>query len=186
MVGEASKNFTVEVEDNLLIVIFIIFSFIHIIYHCYPYYQVEDEATEPPNFSHAPMNRTVREGDSATFDCRVTSYSRPHIKWLKKVEAMDTGFNLSEVILVGASRQPIILIIAIIIMIIMIITMIIMIITIIITMIIMIIIGDPCGCGQVPTDPQQQRDPHHLGGRDSKSAAVKVPFLTIIKKPAPF
>ena len=142
---------------------------------------MEDEATEPPNFSHAPMNRTVREGDSATFDCRVTSYSRPHIKWLKKVEAMDTGFNLSEVILVGASRQPIILIIAIIIMIIMIITMIIMIITIIITMIIMIITGDPCGCGQVPPDPQQQGDPHHLGGRDSKSAAVKVPFL-IIKK----
>ena len=58
---------------------------------------MEDEATEPPNFSQPPMNRTVREGDSATFDCRVTSYSRPHIKWLKKVEAMDTGFNLSEV-----------------------------------------------------------------------------------------
>ena len=49
------------------------------------------------------MNRTVREGDSATFDCRVTSYSRPHIKWLKKVEAMDTGFNVSEVI----CHQPI-------------------------------------------------------------------------------
>jgi len=81
MVGEASKNFTVEVED---------------------------EATEPPNFSHAPMNRTVREGDSATFDCRVTSYSRPHIKWLKKVEAMDTGFNLSEVIPVGADKYRLI------------------------------------------------------------------------------
>ena len=53
-------------------------------------------------------------------------------------------------------------------------------------MIIMIITGDPCGCGQVPTDPQQQGDPHHLGGRDFKSAAVKVPFLTIIKKPALF
>ena len=143
---------------------------------------MEDEATEPPNFSHAPMNRTVREGDSATFDCRVTSYSRPHIKWLKKVEAMDTGFNVSEVILVGASRPPIILIIAIIIKFI----KIIMIITIIVTMIIMIITGDPCGCGQVPTDPQKQGDPHHLGGRDSKSAAVKVPFLIIIKKPAPF
>ena len=88
---------------------------------------MEDEATEPPNFSQAPMNRTVREGDSATFDCRVTSYSRPHIKWLKKVEAMDTGFNLSEVILsLRASRQLIIPIIAIIIMII---TMIILIIT---------------------------------------------------------
>ena len=128
---------------------------------------MEDEATEPPNFSHAPMNRTVREGDSATFDCRVTSYSRPHIKWLKKVEAMDTGFNVSEVILVGAD---IILFIAI----------------IIIAIIMMIITGDPCGCGQVPADPQQQGDPHHLGGRDSKSAAVKVPFLIIIKKPAPF
>ena len=115
---------------------------------------MEDEATEPPNFSHSPMNRTVREGDSATFDCRVTSYSRPHIKWLKKVEAMDTGFNVSEVIFVGASRKPILLIIAI---------------------IIMIITGDTCGCRQVPTDPQQQGDPHHLGGRDSKSAAVKVP-----------
>ena len=129
---------------------------------------MEDEATEPPNFSHAPMNRTVREGDSATFDCRVTSYSRPHIKWLKKVEAMDTGFNVSEVILVGASRQPIILVI------------------LIIAIIIMTITGDPCGCRQVPTDPQQQGDPHHLGGRDSKSAAVKVPFLSIIKKLAPF
>ena len=96
---------------------------------------MEDEATEPPNFSHAPMNRTVREGDSATFDCRVTSYSRPHIKWLKKVEAMDTGFNVSEVILVGAD---IILFIAI----------------IIIAIIMMIITGDPCGCGQVPTDSQ--------------------------------
>ena len=128
---------------------------------------MEDEATEPPNFSHAPMNRTVREGDSATFDCRVTSYSRPHIKWLKKVEAMDTGFNVSEVILVGAY---IIMFIAI----------------IIITIIMMMIKGDPCGCGQVPSDPQQQGDPHHLGGRDSKSAGFKVPFLIIITKPAPF
>ena len=56
----------------------------------------------------------------------------------------------------------------------------------IITIIMMMITGDPCGCGQVPSDPQQQGDPHHLGGRDSKSAAVKVPFLTIIKIPAPF
>ena len=63
----------------------------------------------------------------------------------------------------------------------------ILIIAIMITMIIMMVItGDPRGCGQVPTDPQQQGDPHHLGGRDSKSAAVKVPFLIIIKKPASF
>jgi len=81
MVGEASKNFTVEVED---------------------------EGTEPPNFSHAPMNRTVREGEAATFDCRVRSYSRPHIKWLKKVEASDTGFNLSEVIPVGSDKYRLI------------------------------------------------------------------------------
>ena len=58
---------------------------------------------------------------------------------------------------------------------------------IIITMIIMMITGDPRGCGQVPTDTQQQGDPHNLGGRDFKSAAVKVPFLIIIiKKPTPF
>ena len=83
MVGEASKNFTVEVED---------------------------EGTEPPNFSHAPMNRTVREGEAATFDCRVRSrsYSKPHIKWLKKVEATDTGFNLSEVIPVGSDKYRLI------------------------------------------------------------------------------
>jgi len=82
MVGEASKNFTVEVED---------------------------EGTDPPNFSHAPMNRTVREGEPATFDCRVSlSYSRPHIKWLKKVEASDTGFNLSEVIPVGSDKYRLI------------------------------------------------------------------------------
>ena len=43
-----------------------------------------------------PANKTVREGDSATFDCEVTSTEKPHIKWLKKLEAGDYGYNNDE------------------------------------------------------------------------------------------
>ena len=39
---------------------------------------------------------TVREGDSASFDCQVSSTEKPHIKWLKKLEAGDQGYHDSE------------------------------------------------------------------------------------------
>ena len=49
-----------------------------------------------------PMNRTVREGDTATFDCQVSSSDKPHIKWLKKLEPGDRHYyNSSQVIPVG-------------------------------------------------------------------------------------
>ena len=46
----------------------------------------EAELIENPEFPHGPMNRTVREGETATFDCRVRSSTAPHIKWLKELE----------------------------------------------------------------------------------------------------
>jgi len=81
MVGEAGRNFTVAVED---------------------------EASEPPNFAHSPTNRTVREGETATFDCRVRSLSMPHIRWLKKVTPGETGYSASEEIPVGQDRYRLI------------------------------------------------------------------------------
>ena len=69
---------------------------------------IEEELTEHPDFSNGPMNRTVREGDTATFDCRVRSSAKPHIKWLKKLEAGDTNYNQSEVIPVGEDKYRLI------------------------------------------------------------------------------
>ena len=80
MVGEARRDFTLSMEE---------------------------EGGDQPAFSHGPINRTVREGETATFDCRVRSAARPHIKWLKKLEASDLvapSYNLSEVIDVGVDR----------------------------------------------------------------------------------
>jgi len=69
---------------------------------------MEDGGSEQPDFSHSPMNRTVREGETATFDCRVRSAQRAHIKWLKKLEPSDTGYNLSEVIPVRQDKYRLI------------------------------------------------------------------------------
>lgn len=81
MVGETSKEFHLDIEEEL---------------------------NEHPDFSNGPMNRTVREGDTATFDCRVRSSAKPHIKWLKKLEARDTSYNASEVIPVGEDKYRLI------------------------------------------------------------------------------
>jgi len=69
---------------------------------------IEEELTEHPDFSNGPMNRTVREGDTATFDCRVRSSAKPHIKWLKKLEGGDMHYNQSEVIPVGEDKYRLI------------------------------------------------------------------------------
>ena len=56
-----------------------------------------------------PANRTVTEGDSATFDCEVRSTEKPHIKWLKKLEAGDHGYdNDEEVISVDEDKYRLI------------------------------------------------------------------------------
>lgn len=82
MVGEQQKDFRLRVEEVELI--------------------------EHPEFPHGPMNRTVEQGDTATFDCRVRSSAMPHIKWLKKLEAgWETG-NQSHVIPVGDDKYRLI------------------------------------------------------------------------------
>ena len=56
-----------------------------------------------------PANNTVIEGDSATFDCEVRSTEKPHIKWLKKFEAGDHGYdNDEEVISVDEDKYRLI------------------------------------------------------------------------------
>ena len=54
-------------------------------------------------------NQTVKEGDSATFDCQVTSPDKPHIQWLKKLETRDLEHvNSSEVITDGDDKYRLI------------------------------------------------------------------------------
>jgi len=84
MVGEQSKDFTLRVEQVELI--------------------------DHPEFPHGPMNRTVEQGDTASFDCRVRSSALPHIKWLKKLESgsgWESG-NQSHVIPVGEDKYRLI------------------------------------------------------------------------------
>ena len=56
-----------------------------------------------------PANTTVRGGDTAALECRVQSAERPHIKWLKKLEAGEgAGQDPGQVITVEAEQYRII------------------------------------------------------------------------------
>ena len=80
MAGQTSKDFSLSVAPNTLL--------------------------ENPVFfggnGQTNSNKTVRVGETATFDCRVQSSYPPAIKWLKRLEARELAHNSgTEVITVG-------------------------------------------------------------------------------------
>ena len=51
--------------------------------------------TDFPSFSNVPVNQTINEGDTATFQCTATGNPTPKITWLKDGKAVATGNTIS-------------------------------------------------------------------------------------------